>query len=126
MRGSGNLEPEVFLEFVQALREHDHLPTEWNEHPLGREWAGFRDAHLADDVVVLFKRVGMEVRLVDIGKHEDFFLNYRRMATQQGRWPGQTERERNQQLRRARKEKEKDKASRDRWPNQKQQNPGTD
>jgi mRNA-degrading endonuclease YafQ of YafQ-DinJ toxin-antitoxin module len=118
MRGSGDLDREVFQEFVQALSELDRLPLEWNEHPLTREWTGFWDAHLADDVVVLFKRVGTEVRLVDIGKHEDFFLNYRRSAAQEGRPPGQTGRERNQSLRNARKEKEKSKAIWGRWPKQ--------
>jgi addiction module RelE/StbE family toxin len=118
MLGSGDLDREVFQEFVQALSEHDRLPPEWNEHPLTREWTGFWDAHLADDVVVLFKRVGTEVRLVDIGRHKDFFQNYRRSAGQPEHPPGQSGRQHDQSLRDARKEKERRKGVWGHWPKQ--------
>jgi len=84
MLGSGDLDTETFEEFLILLSEHARLPPEWHEHPLTREWQGYWDAHLARDVVVIYKRVGNEVRLVDIGRHEHVFLNYRRWAVPPG------------------------------------------
>ncbi len=116
MLGSGEVIEVNFQAFVEALHEHDRLPPEWNEHLSTREWQGYWDAHLDNDVVIIYKRVGQEVRLTDIGRHEHIFLNYRRRAAQQGRLPGESKLERDQSTRRARRQKEKGRATFGQWP----------
>ncbi len=116
LRGSGELDRDTFLEFSQTLGEDERLPPEWNEHTLTREWTGYWDAHLANDVVVIYKRAGNEVRLVDIGKHADFFANFRKMEPKSIHPPGSTKREREKAIRHARRVREKGKSVASRWP----------
>jgi addiction module RelE/StbE family toxin len=75
---NGLVDPADFQHFAYLLAKHDELPSEYAEHPLTDNWEGYQDAHLADDVVVIFKRFRREVRLHRIGSHADLFPNRKR------------------------------------------------
>jgi len=67
------LAKEDFEHFLYLLAKADELPPEYEEHPLTDNWEGCRDAHLAADVVVIFKRRGGTVRLELVGTHTQLF-----------------------------------------------------
>jgi addiction module RelE/StbE family toxin len=67
-----------FQHFLYLLAKYDELPPEYDEHPLTDNWAGYQDAHLENDVVVIFKRFRREVRLHRIGTHADLFPSRKR------------------------------------------------
>jgi len=69
----GLVDWDDFQHFAYLLAKHDELPPEYGEHPSTDDWEGYQDAHLADDVVVIFKRFNREVRLYRIGTHDDLF-----------------------------------------------------
>lgn len=72
-RRAGLVEKEDFEHFLYLLAKTDELPPEYGEHPLTDNWEGYRDAHLAGDVVVIFKRRPNEVRLERLGTHRQLF-----------------------------------------------------
>jgi addiction module RelE/StbE family toxin len=76
----GLVDPDDFQHFAYLLAKRDELPPEYGEHPLTDNWEGYQDAHLAGDVVVIFKRFRREVRLHRIARHEDLFPSRRRKS----------------------------------------------
>jgi mRNA interferase YafQ len=75
---AGLVDWDDFRHFAYVLAKADPLPPEYREHPLTDDWQGFQDAHLADDIVVIFKRFRREVRLYRIGTHTDLFSSRKR------------------------------------------------
>lgn len=48
-----------FLQLLNDLMSQETLPAHYREHDLGKRavnWAGFKEAHLGSDLVVIFKR----------------------------------------------------------------------
>ena len=65
-----------FLQLLEDLSAHDPLPAHYNEHGLekrGINWAGFKECHLGEDLVVIFARLSGWVRLHRIGGHGAMF-----------------------------------------------------
>ena len=64
------------LHLLEDFTKYDPLPTHYNEHSLGKRsvnWAGFKECHLGDDLVVIFVRFKGVVRLHRIGGHAELF-----------------------------------------------------
>lgn len=64
------------LQLIEDFSAHNPLPAHYNEHSLekrGINWAGFKECHLGDDLVVIFVRLKGLVRLHRIGGHSAMF-----------------------------------------------------
>ena len=53
--------------------EEKHLPARYKDHPLKGEWAGYRDAHIAPDWLLIYRVSGDELQLARTGAHADLF-----------------------------------------------------
>lgn len=51
----------------------EELPASYKDHPLKRDWKGYRDAHLEPDWLLIYRVVGDELHLVRTGSHADLF-----------------------------------------------------
>jgi len=63
------------LEVVTAALASDiPLPTRNRDHALTGEWKGFRDCHVRPDLVLIYRKVGMDMlELARLGSHSDLF-----------------------------------------------------
>ena len=84
------VDEEDFEHFLYLLAKSDELPPEYDEHPLTDNWEGYRDAHLAADVVVIFKRRENVVWLELIGTHAQLFGARKNRATRSSKPPAAT------------------------------------
>lgn len=67
---------EDLQHLIEDLSARNPLPSHYSEHSLekrGVNWAGFRECHLGDDLVVIFVRLKGVVRLHRIGGHATMF-----------------------------------------------------
>lgn len=55
------------------LLEAKNLPAIYQDHPLKGNWAGFRDAHIEPDWLLIYRVVGDELQLARTGTHADLF-----------------------------------------------------
>lgn len=65
-----------FLQLIEDLLAHDVLPAHYREHRLEKRavnWAGFLEAHLSLDLVVIFKRFPELIWMHRIGGHRAMF-----------------------------------------------------
>lgn len=51
------------------------LPPQYKDHPLKLNWAGYRDAHIEPDWVLIYCTVNETVHLERTGNHEELFEN---------------------------------------------------
>ncbi|WP_412058231.1 type II toxin-antitoxin system YafQ family toxin [Bartonella sp. DGB2] len=49
------------------------LPKVYQDHPLRGTWAGFRDAHIEPDWIIIYRVKGSELQLARTGTHSDLF-----------------------------------------------------
>jgi mRNA interferase YafQ len=47
------------------------LPEQYLDHPLKGSWAGYRDAHIEPDWLLIYRVVGDEIRFTRTGTHAD-------------------------------------------------------
>ncbi|HXK38707.1 MAG TPA: type II toxin-antitoxin system YafQ family toxin [Candidatus Paceibacterota bacterium] len=72
---SGSFPKGKFRQALMHLREHGSLPVNYRDHQLHGELSIFREFHLADDLLVQYKR-NEELRIItlaDIGTHSELF-----------------------------------------------------
>ncbi|KAF1041470.1 type II toxin-antitoxin system YafQ family toxin [Xylophilus sp.] len=55
------------------LIERAPLPERYRDHPLKGEWAGWRDAHIEPDWLLIYRVAGDELQLARTGTHSDLF-----------------------------------------------------
>ncbi|WP_164504281.1 type II toxin-antitoxin system YafQ family toxin [Nitrosomonas sp. HPC101] len=55
------------------LIEGTLLPEHYRDHPLKGEWAGWRDAHIEPDWLLIYRIAGNELHLARTGTHSDLF-----------------------------------------------------
>lgn len=55
------------------LIEGAPLPERYRDHPLKGEWAGWRDAHIEPDWLLIYRTAGDELHLARTGTHADLF-----------------------------------------------------
>jgi len=58
---------------LTLLIDENPLPERYRDHPLKGEWAGFRDAHIEPDWVLIYRIAGEELQLARTGAHSDLF-----------------------------------------------------
>lgn len=67
---------EDFLTLLEDLTAHEALPAHYREHDLEKRainFAGYREAHLGPDLVVIFKRFPDRICMHRIGGHRTMF-----------------------------------------------------
>lgn len=58
---------------LSLLIEGGPLPASYIDHPLKGGWRGFRDAHIEQDWLLIYKIAGGVVRFERTGRHSDLF-----------------------------------------------------
>jgi mRNA interferase YafQ len=72
-RGKDLEKLKMLIEFLLAGQP---LPTQYKDHPLKLNWAGYRDAHVEPDWVLIYSATDEKVHLERTGTHEELFDNY--------------------------------------------------
>ncbi|AJO90779.1 type II toxin-antitoxin system YafQ family toxin [Haemophilus influenzae] len=49
------------------------LPVKYKDHALTGNWKGWRDCHIKNDLVLIYKIVGDEIRLARLNTHSEIF-----------------------------------------------------
>ncbi|MCK9109641.1 type II toxin-antitoxin system YafQ family toxin [Haemophilus influenzae] len=49
------------------------LPEKYKDHALTGNWKGWRDCHIKNDLVLIYKIVGDEIRLARLNTHSEIF-----------------------------------------------------
>jgi len=60
-------------ELLRLLVEQRPLPARYRDHGLTGGWAGFRDAHIEPDWLLIYRIQGGELQLARTGTHADIF-----------------------------------------------------
>jgi len=58
---------------MALLIDEKPLPERYRDHPLKGAWAGFRDAHIEPDWLLVYRIEGDELQLARTGTHSDLF-----------------------------------------------------
>jgi mRNA interferase YafQ len=58
---------------VDMLRAGQRLPPANRDHPLKGEWQGYRDCHIMNDWVLIYRDADDTIELVRTGTHSDLF-----------------------------------------------------
>jgi mRNA interferase YafQ len=58
---------------IELLLAADPLPPQYKDHPLKHGWAGYRDAHVEPDWVLVYSATDKTVHLERTGTHEELF-----------------------------------------------------
>ena len=58
---------------LELLIDGKPLPKRYRDHPLKGKWAGWRDAHIDPDWLLLYRIDGEELQLARTGTHADLF-----------------------------------------------------
>jgi len=58
---------------IELLLAGELLPPQYKDHPLKLNWAGYRDAHVEPDWVLIYSVMAERVHLERTGTHEELF-----------------------------------------------------
>ncbi|MGO8758786.1 MAG: type II toxin-antitoxin system YafQ family toxin [Terracidiphilus sp.] len=64
---------EKLKRLIELLLAADPLPPQYKDHPLKHGWAGYRDAHVEPDWVLIYSATEKTVHLERTGTHEELF-----------------------------------------------------
>ena len=64
---------EKLKKLIERLLAGGALPPEYKDHPLKHGWAGYRDAHIEPDWVLIYAATQERVHLERTGTHEELF-----------------------------------------------------
>lgn len=64
---------EKLKRLIELLLADDALPSQYKDHPLKYGWAGYRDAHVEPDWVLIYSATEKTVHLERTGTHEELF-----------------------------------------------------
>ena len=67
---------DLLEEVLKILIIPSKLPKENNDHPLRGEYKHYRECHIDDDWVLIYRIEGDELYLARTGSHSDLFKNY--------------------------------------------------
>ena len=70
-KGGKNL--EKLKKLIELLLAGQPLPPLYKDHPLKLNWAGYRDAHIESDWVLIYSATPDKVHLERTGTHEELF-----------------------------------------------------
>lgn len=58
---------------IELLLSVEPLPAKYKDHSLKHNWAGYRDAHVEPDWVLIYSATPQRVRFERTGTHEELF-----------------------------------------------------
>ena len=58
---------------IELLLASQPLPPQYKDHPLKLNWAGYRDAHVEPDWVLIYSASAETVHLERTGTHDELF-----------------------------------------------------
>ena len=61
---------------IELLLAEQPLPPRYKDHPLKLNWAGYRDAHVEPDWVLIYSITNENVHLERTGTYKELFENY--------------------------------------------------
>ena len=64
---------EKLKALIELLLAGHPLPPQYKDHPLKLNWAGYRDAHVEPDWVLIYFTTDEKVHLERTGNHEELF-----------------------------------------------------
>jgi mRNA interferase YafQ len=64
---------EKLKRLIELLLAGDPLPPQYKDHSLKHGWAGYRDAHVEPDWVLVYSATEKTVHLERTGTHEELF-----------------------------------------------------
>jgi len=64
---------EKLKKLIELLLPGQLLPAQYKDHPLKLNWAGYRDAHVEPDWVLIYSAKAEKVHLERTGTHEELF-----------------------------------------------------
>jgi mRNA interferase YafQ len=64
---------EKLKRLIELLLAGNTLPPQYKDHPLKHGWAGYRDAHVEPDWVLVYSATDKTVHLERTGTHEELF-----------------------------------------------------
>ncbi|MBR1419435.1 MAG: type II toxin-antitoxin system YafQ family toxin [Selenomonadaceae bacterium] len=74
MRDRGKDMQKIF-DVIKLLRTGEPLPPRYKDHPLKGEWFGFRECHIEDDWILIYRidKGELLLYLTRTGTHDDLF-----------------------------------------------------
>jgi mRNA interferase YafQ len=67
---------EKLKKLIELLLAAQPLPAQYKDHPLKLNWAGYRDAHVEPDWMLIYSATVEKVHLERTGTHEELFESY--------------------------------------------------
>ena len=64
---------EKLKRVIELLLASQPLPPQYKDHPLKLNWAGYRDAHVEPDWVLIYSASAETVHLERTGTHDELF-----------------------------------------------------
>jgi|ERR1035441_2657405 mRNA interferase YafQ len=64
---------EKLKKLIELLLAGEPLPALYKDHPLKLNWAGYRDAHVEPEWVLIYSATAEKVHLERTGTHEELF-----------------------------------------------------
>jgi len=58
---------------IEMLLAEEDLPAKYKDHPLKHNWAGYRDAHVEPDWVLIYAPTDERMHFERTGTHEELF-----------------------------------------------------
>ena len=70
-----NFNIEDFDFIIDLLKSNKEIPIKYRDHALAGDLKGFRDIHIAPDIILLYTKIQniLVLELVNIGSHSDIF-----------------------------------------------------
>lgn len=62
-----------FVEVMYLLQRNQALPEKYKDHALKGEWFGYRDCHIANDLVLIYQYQGEDLYLARLNTHSEVF-----------------------------------------------------
>lgn len=62
-----------FSEVMYLLQRNQPLPEKYKDHALKGEWYGFRDCHIANDLVLIYQYQDEDLYLARLNTHSEVF-----------------------------------------------------
>ena len=62
-----------FIEVFYCLQHDLPLPEKYKDHPLTGDWRGYRDCHIKNDLVLIYKIEGDLIKLARVNSQSEVF-----------------------------------------------------
>lgn len=62
-----------YIEVMYCLQNRLPLPAKYKEHPLNGDWQGFRDCHIKNDLLLIYRISGDILELARLNTHAEIF-----------------------------------------------------